>query len=117
MGVSICLINFSILFLSSVYILGMYGRSSKSSRSWGSGRPRASRKPYRNLLKVGAYPKGRTTYMKSPKFATVGFARNVEKKYFDKTYQANTSETMTGQTAPVLKNNGVTYISNTWGEL
>ena len=87
----------------------------QSSRSWGSGRPRASRKPYRNLLKVGAYPKGRTTYMKSPKFATVGFARNVEKKYFDKTYQANTSETMTGQTAPVLKNNGVTYISNTWG--
>ena len=50
------------------------------------------------------------------KFATVGFARNVEKKYFDKTYQANTSEVLAGQTTPALKNNGVTYISNTWGD-
>ena len=29
------------------------------------GRPRASRKPYRNLLKVGSYAKRRTTYMRS----------------------------------------------------
>ena len=50
------------------------------------------------------------------KFATVGFARNVEKKYFDKTYQANTSESLTGQTTPVVSSNGVTYISNTWGD-
>lgn len=51
-----------------------------------------------------------------PRFATVGFARNVEKKYFDKTYQANTNESLTGQTTPALANNGVTYISNTWGD-
>jgi len=51
-----------------------------------------------------------------PRFATVGFARNVEKKYFDKTYQANTNESLTGQTTPLLVNNGVTYISNTWGD-
>jgi len=50
-----------------------------------------------------------------PRFATVGFSRNVEKKYFDKTYQANTNESLTGQTTPLLINNGVTYISNTWG--
>lgn len=50
------------------------------------------------------------------KFATVGFARNVEKKYFDKTYQANTNESITGQTTPSTSNNGVTYISNTWGD-
>ena len=39
-----------------------------------------------------------------------------EKKYFDKTYQANTNEVLTGQTTPLLQNNGVTYISNTWGD-
>lgn len=53
-----------------------------------------------------------------PKFATVGFSRNVEKKYFDKTYQANSSETLTGQTGGtgLNYNNGVTYISNAWGD-
>lgn len=40
---------------------------------------------------------------------------SIEKKYFDKTYQANVNESLTGQTTPVLINNGVTYISNTWG--
>jgi len=40
---------------------------------------------------------------------------SIEKKYFDKTYQANTNESLTGQTTPLLQNNGVTYISNTWG--
>ena len=39
-----------------------------------------------------------------------------EKKYFDKTYQANTNESLTGQTTPSTSNNGVTYISNTWGD-
>ena len=48
------------------------------------------------------------------KFATVGFARNVEKKYFDKTYQANHGESQSGGPAGA-KASGVTYISNTWG--
>ena len=48
------------------------------------------------------------------KFATVGFARNVEKKYFDKTYQANHGEASSGGPAGA-KASGVTYISNTWG--
>lgn len=41
---------------------------------------------------------------------------SIEKKYFDKTYQANTNESLTGQTTPNTSNNGVTYISNTWGD-
>ena len=42
-----------------------------------------------------------------------------EKKYFDKTYQANNSETFTGNSAgsgAPRFNSGVTYISNTWGQ-
>ena len=41
--------------------------------------------------------------------------RSVEKKYFDKTYQSNSTEVLTGQTVPLI-NNGVTYISNVWGD-
>jgi len=65
--------------------------------------------------KFGAYKKGgrKPRYVK---FATVGFSRNVEKKYFDKTYQANANETLTGQGSPANINNGVTYISNQWGD-
>lgn len=51
------------------------------------------------------------------RFATVGFSRNVEKKYWDKTYQANCLETLTGQTAVTnFAANGVTYVSNLWGD-
>jgi len=65
--------------------------------------------------KFGAYKKaGRKPRM--IRFATVGFSRNVEKKYFDKTYQANSNEATTGQSTPTVVNNGVTYISNTWGD-
>ena len=39
-----------------------------------------------------------------------------EKKYFDKTYQANTNESLTGQTTPNTSNNGVTYISKHLGD-
>lgn len=47
------------------------------------------------------------------KFATVGYARNVEKKYFDKTYASSFVETFTGATVASLAN-GAMYISNTW---
>lgn len=50
------------------------------------------------------------------KTAKYGRRLKGEKKYMDKTYQANTNETLTGQTTPALSNNGVTYISNTWGD-
>jgi len=49
-----------------------------------------------------------------PKFATVGFNRNVERKYFDKTYQSNNAESQTGNTITTNLINGITFISNAW---
>ena len=41
---------------------------------------------------------------------------SVEKKYFDKTYQSSILEVATGTSVSIsARNNGVTYISNTWG--
>ena len=41
---------------------------------------------------------------------------SIEKKYFDKTYQSATLETLTGTSNPMTnRNNGVTYISSVWG--
>ena len=40
--------------------------------------------------------------------------KNIEKKYVDKTYRADTNETLTGNISGPLESNGVTYISNTW---
>lgn len=48
-----------------------------------------------------------------PRFATVGFARNVEKKYFDKTYASAFLESFSGANV-ASSANGVTYISTTW---
>lgn len=80
-----------------------------------------TRAPARRYTR-SAYARSRTTTRRrttrsSPRFATVGFARNVEKKYFDKTYQANNNRTTTGDVASssVLKDTGVTFISNQWG--
>ena len=66
----------------------------------------------RALKKVG----GKYTSKKNsaPRFATVGFARNVEKKYFDKQYISSSLEALTGITGNSASN-GVTYISNVWG--
>lgn len=92
----------------------MYGRFGKSSRSWGSGRPRASRKPYRNLLKVdsGKYRKGVKSF--KPKFATVGFSRDVEKKFVDKAlYGAGATSAATG-IGNVNGSNGRMWSSTTW---
>ena len=78
----------------------MYGKrrfAKKSTTSRSSYRPRT--RPTYALKKMGA------TY-----------ARAVEKKYFDKTFQANTNESTTGQGTPSLPNNGVTYISDNWGD-
>lgn len=55
----------------------------------------------------------KTGYRK-PRFATVGFTRNVEKKYHDKTYHSGHHEVKTmGTSNP--KSSGVMYISNAWG--
>ena len=89
-----------------------YARFRRARKSFGSRRGMRRSGSSRGIR----YGYKKTRGMVKPRFATVGFARNVEKKYFDKTYQANTNETVTGQTGPVMANNGVTYISNTWGD-
>jgi len=68
-------------------------------------KPTTSRSSYR--------PRTRPTYALKKVGST--YARSVEKKYFDKTYQSNSTEVLTGQTVPLI-NNGVTYISNVWGD-
>ena len=52
---------------------GRFRRAGKSSRSYGRKR-------------IGRVRRTGRGYTKVPRFATVGFARNVEKKYWDKTY-------------------------------
>ena len=86
-----------------------YARFRRARKSFGSrrgmrrsGGSRGSRYGYK-----------KTGYRVKPRFATVGFARNVEKKYFDKTYASNFVETSTGAVLSSLAN-GVMYISNTW---
>jgi len=86
-----------------------YGAFQRARKSFGSRRgmrrsnsSRGSRYGYK---KMGSTIK--------PRFATVGFARNVERKYFDKTYASNFLESFSGANSQSLAN-GVTYISNTW---
>lgn len=54
---------------------------------------------------------GRTVY--KPKFATVAYGRNIEKKYFDKTYTGSSIEAQVGPVS-TSNHNGFMYISNTW---
>lgn len=85
-----------------------YARFRRARKSFGSrrgmrrsGGSRGSRHGYK-----------KTGYRK-PRFATVGFARNVEKKYHDKTLQADHGEVQTGGNTSI-KSSGVTYVSNAW---
>jgi len=84
--------------------------SSSSRRRIGSGRGLARR--------PGLYRARRRYTSIRPRFATVGFSRNVEKKYFDKTYISNSLEVLTGDSAGGGRDvsNGATYISNKWGD-
>lgn len=92
-----------------------YARFRRARKSFGSrrgmrrsGGSRGSRYGYK-----------KTGYRVKPRFATVGFARNVEKKYHDKTYQSMHKEIQTGIPAGSPTNyknsGGVTYVSDTWG--
>lgn len=89
-----------------------YARFRRARKSFGS---------RRGMRRSGSGRGSRYGYKKTRghrklKFATVGFSRNVEKKYFDKTYLSSVLETATG-TAVQLSTvtNGAMYISNTWG--
>lgn len=92
----------------------MYGKYRIGKSASGSYRGAALRPRNRPATFRKGMGKRYNNSVKLPRFATVGFARNVEKKYFDKTYQSNSFETLSGATTSVA-NNGVTYISNTWG--
>ena len=89
-----------------------YARFRRARKSFGS---------RRGMRRSGGSRGSRYGYKKTRgrgklKFATVGFSRNVEKKYFDKTYVASVLEAPTGTSAQLTtRTNGVTYISNTWG--
>ena len=89
-----------------------YARFRRARKSFGS---------RRGMRRSGGSRGSRYGYKKTKgrgklRFATVGFSRNVEKKYFDKTYQSSVLEAPTGSSLFITaKNNGVTYISNTWG--
>jgi len=89
-----------------------YGAFQRARKGFGS---------RRGMRRSGTGRSNRYGYKKTggrtkPRFATVGFSRNVERKYFDKTYQASVLESLTGTSTPsTARNNGVTYISNTWG--
>ena len=62
----------------------MYGKSRKGARSYRGSGSRNYRKPYASMLKAAPYTGRRGTYKTGLKFATVGFTRDVERKYSDK---------------------------------
>lgn len=88
----------------------------------GYGAFRRSRKgagPRRGMRRSNASRGSRYGYKKTgssirPRFATVGFSRNVEKKYWDKTYQGATAEAQTGATGSDNAAGGYMYISSNW---
>lgn len=86
-------------------VYARFSRTRKGSGTYGRKRTITRRRRSSGFKKVSR-----------PRFATVGFARNVEKKYFDKTYQSNVAATLTGQTSNPRNNRGVTFISSTWGD-
>ena len=84
-------------------VYARYSRTRKGSGAYGRKRSITRRRRSSGLKKVS-----RT------RFATVGFARNVEKKYFDKTMNGGTGiETASGVTAG-SNANGITYASTAW---
>ena len=87
-----------------------YGSFQRSRKGFGS---------RRGMRRSNSSPGSRYGYKKTgstvkPRFATVGFSRNVEKKYWDKTYQGNVAEAQTGATGGAAEANGYMYISTNW---
>ena len=84
-------------------VYARFRRTRKGSGAYGRKRTLTRRRRTAGFKKVSR-----------PRFAVSGYRKNIEKKYFDKTYQADTNETLTGNISAPLESNGVTYISNTW---
>ena len=98
------------MFLTLYYIIIMvyarFRRTRKGSGAYGRKRTLTRRRRTCGFKKVSR-----------PRFALSGFRKNVEKKYLDKTYQSDMNETLSGNIDQTTKtNNGVTVISNTWGQ-
>lgn len=93
----------------------MYGRSRKGTRSYRGSASRNYRKPYSRMLKTAPYTGRRGTYKTGLKFATVGYTRDVEKKYRDMALIASRIHTRgTGASGAVAVDNGMMFSSNEW---
>ena len=79
---------------------GRFRRAGKSSRPYGRKR-------------IGRVRRTGRGYTKVPRFATVGFARNVEKKYWDKTYGSTGEMNTTGSDGYSVIN-GVMFDAGDW---
>ena len=99
------------MFLTLYYIViimvyARFKRTRKGSGAYGRKRTVTRRRRTAGFKKVAR-----------PRFALSGFRKNIEKKYLDKTYQSDMNETLSGNIDQTTKtNNGVTVISNTWGQ-
>ena len=97
------------MFLTLYYIIMVYARfkrTRKGSGAYGRKRTLTRRRRSCGFKKV-----------LRPRFAMSGYRRNVEKKYFDKTLQANTDEILAGNENPWSRVcNGLTCVSSTWAD-
>ena len=95
------------MFLTLYYIIMVYGRfrrTRKGSGAYGRKRSITRRRRATGFKKVA-----------KPRFALSGYRRNIEKKYYDKTFSGNSIELKTGPTAANADvNNGFMYTSSTW---
>lgn len=86
-----------------------YGAFQRARKSFGS--RRGMRRSNSSRGSRYGYKKAGGTF--KPRFATVGYTRNVEKKYSDRSWQGATLEQLTGNTGNIA-NNGWMYKSATW---
>ena len=96
---------FLTLYYITIMVYARFRRTRKGSGAYGRKRTIMRRRRTACFKKVSR-----------PRFALTGYRKNIEKKYFDKTYQSDTNETSTGNDLGTTITNGVTFISNTWGE-
>ena len=97
------------MFLTLYYIIiimvyARFNRTRKGSGAYGRKRTVTRRRRTSGFKKVAR-----------PRFALTGYRKNLERKYYDKTYQSRSNETLAGSTNTTGASNGVTYISNNWG--
>jgi len=97
------LIEYSYIRFKFMAGYGRFRKSRRISRSRGGMRRASSSRRRSGLKRVSR-----------PRFATVGFARNVEKKYWDKSYQGTSTEARVGAPGADTASVGYMYISDAW---